>query len=343
MAGRPLTGDAAVPVTFFLSGEADLAALARLDLERDWREYVRGERAWVLQTYLRLSRRGYPATLADRLPEQGLVVFHAKQKKAVARLYRRRPGLFLLAVRADNRAPTIADLEVVQNGCYHDGRHRFWVPFWPQAGLVPRDEERGSTIRQAAFKGFAANLHSELQTAEWAEFLRAEGIGWEEDMVPFAGSRTEDARLAWNDYSQVDLIVAWRPSDPKLYTSKPATKLYNAWQAGVPALLGPEYAYRELRRTPFDYLEICSLDDAKAAVRRLKADPDLYRVMVANGRKRAQEFSFDALTERWAELLYDTLPPLLPAVERQPLRRLPLGPRSLVRRLLRFLSRRPAI
>ena len=47
------------PVTFYLPGERDLERLRRLDPDRDWDEFVRGEHAWILQTYLRLRRAGH--------------------------------------------------------------------------------------------------------------------------------------------------------------------------------------------------------------------------------------------------------------------------------------------
>jgi hypothetical protein len=57
-----------VQLTFFLD-DAEVEALAGLDPDRDWRELQRGERAWVLQTYLHLARAGWPVRVASRLPE----------------------------------------------------------------------------------------------------------------------------------------------------------------------------------------------------------------------------------------------------------------------------------
>ncbi|HLX08312.1 MAG TPA: hypothetical protein VKY89_10670, partial [Thermoanaerobaculia bacterium] len=71
-------------LTFFLD-DGEIEALRGLDPDRDWRELQRGERAWVLQSYLRLQRAGYPVRLASRLPESGVVVFHAKQRRELQR------------------------------------------------------------------------------------------------------------------------------------------------------------------------------------------------------------------------------------------------------------------
>jgi hypothetical protein len=262
-------------ITFFLAGEEDAEVLRRLDPDRDWRELQLGERAWILQTYLRLAHAGYPVELATSPPAEGIVVFHAKQARALRSQWRRLRNAILLGVRADNRQPLIADFEVVQNGRFADGERRFFIPHWPQPGLIPRDASRGLAIRRIAFKGFAQNLHPEFRSPAWRELLAAHEIEWEVDAVPFAGAATDRMGIEWPDFRQVDLLLAVRPRDRRLWTSKPATKLLNAWQAGVPALLGPEHAYRELRRSELDYLEVDSLATAKAAVLRLLERPDL--------------------------------------------------------------------
>jgi hypothetical protein len=327
--------------TFFLSGGEDLAALGRLDPDRDWREFQRGERAWVLQTYLFLRQAGFPAELADAPPEEGLVVFHAKEARALARL-RPAPGVALVGVRADNREPLIADFEVLQNGRFADGRRRFAVPHWPQPGLLPRDPARGTRVERVAYKGYAQNLHPGLQSPEWTVFLAGRGLAWVADAVPFAGRATDRDALDWPDFRDVDLLVALRPPDRRLWTAKPATKLVNAWLAGVPAILGPEVAYRELRRSPLDYLEAATVAEAREAVLRLSADPDLYRTMVENGRARAAELSREAVAGRWIRLLTEEIPARVDPARGLPLRPLPLSLRTAVRRAGRLLSGRPA-
>lgn len=343
-------GGLPLPVTFFLPGEEDLEALRGIDPDSDWRELARGERAWILQTWLRLRRAGLPVRLlgdeAEALPV-GLVVFHAKHRKAVAARYRELPRSeaakrVLVGVRADNRQPLIADLEILQNGCYADGERRFAVPHWPQAGLVPRDPARGTAIERIGYKGFTANLHTALRAQLWWDFLIERGIHWVTDNVAFNGARTDVGSLAWNDYSELDVVVALRPPDPGLHTGKPATKLVNAWRAGVPAILGPETAYRELRESPLDYLEAATLVEAQEAVDRLVGDPDLYRRMVEHGRRRARGFDFPAVTAAWRKLVTEALPRAAERARARPLARLPLALRVQARRVGRWLEGRPA-
>jgi hypothetical protein len=300
-------------ITFFLAGEKDIAALRRLDPDRDWREFHRGERVWILQTCLRLARAGYPVELTASPPSEGIVVFHAKHARELRSQWRRLGNAVLLGARADNREPLIADFEVVQNGRFADAERRFFIPHWPQPALLPRDPSRGATIRRIAFKGFEQNLHPEFQSPAWREFLAERGIEWEIDAVPFAGAATDQAGIDWPDFRQVDLLLAVRPEDRRLWTPKPASKLVNSWLAGVPALLGPEYAYRELRRSELDFLEVSSLAEAKAAVLRLLERPDLYQAMVDNGRARGAAFTAEAILSQWVDLLTRKIPALAPS------------------------------
>jgi hypothetical protein len=325
-------------VHFFLPGEKDLEALARLDPDRDWRELQIGERAWVLQTYLRLARAGCPVRLSGTPPRKGIVVFHAKHEGVLRRRPRWLRDVVLVGIRADNREPLIADFEVVQNGRFADGRRSFFIPFWSQPGLVPRDPSRGTVIRRVAFKGFAQNLHPEFRSPAWREFLAARGIEWEVDAVPFAGAATDSLGTDWPDFRDVDLVLAVRPPDRRLWTSKPATKLFNAWRAGVPALLGPEYAYRELRWSALDYLEVGSLEEAKSAVLRLLEQPELYLAMVENGLARGAEFAAEATVARWVDLLTVKVPALAPLCCS---RRVPLPARAAGRWLRRTATLRP--
>src|SRR5262245_43737828 len=123
-----------LPLTFLLTGEPDLTALARLDPDRDWREFVTGERAWVLQTYLRLRALGLEARLAGELPTDGICVFTSKQRRAILRLNPSRTRALLIGIREDVGEALIADLVAVQNQSQADGRRRFFIPLWSQPG-----------------------------------------------------------------------------------------------------------------------------------------------------------------------------------------------------------------
>jgi hypothetical protein len=326
-----------LPVTFFLAGEPDIDVLRRLDPDADYDAFRPGERSWVAQTYLRLRAAGWPVELSSTLPERGMVVFHAKHKHALARAVGLRNSLVFVAIRADNSAPLLADFEVLQTRRFADGRTRFHIPFWTQPGIRPRDPSRGSTITRVAYLGRLENLHPDFQTEEWSCALAAIGIQWVMGQVRFHRNGDSGA-IDWEDYREIDAILAVRPPRAELLYAKPASKLVNAWYAGVPALVGPEYAFREVRRSEDDYLEIAGPEEALAALHRLQRDPDLYLRMVAHGRERVAEFSHETTTNRWAELLFETLPAQLAAGELPWGHQLPMPLRLPLRRGLRWLS-----
>jgi len=295
------------PAFFLLLGEPHLEALSGLDPDAAPGEFRRGERAWILQTYLHLRRAGHPVHLSGSLPERGLAVYHAKQRRGVERLAAAAPGVVLVAVRGDLRPVGSAAFEIVQCGRSADGQRAFAMPHWPQPGLRPRDPTRGERLERVAYKGFAANLHPELRSPGWRRALGERGFAWEEDATEFT-PRGALAPLDWEDFTGVDALVALRPRERLRGHDKPPSKLVNAWLAGVPAILGPEPAFRELRRSPLDYLEVATPGEALAALERLRAEPDLYRAMVENGRVRAREYGRQVQVARWADLLFGTLP-----------------------------------
>ena len=293
--------------TFYMPGERDLETLRRLDPERDADRFNRGHSVWILQTYLRLAAAGHPVEFSDQPPRDGMLVFHANRTDFLLRHWRRWGECLLIAVRADHSESHVADFEVVQNRVWEDGARRFFVPMWPQPGLVPRDPARGTRIERVAFKGFRASIDPALTQSHMREELRRRGIELIIDAVDYRGVATEDTPH-WGDYSDVDLVVAIRA--PGSHTDKPAAKLYNAWRAGVPALLGPEPAYRELYTDSLDYIEVSSVAEVLAAVDRLRGDPDLYQRMAERCRQRAMEFSPEMVLERWVDVLWRRIPQL---------------------------------
>jgi hypothetical protein len=107
----------------------------------------------------------------------------------------------------------------------------------------------------------------------------------------------------WTDCTDLDAILAVRQVSEFDLSIKPPSKLINAWRAGMPALLGMEPAYEQLRISPLDYFQIRTPDDAIAALRRLRDEEGLMAQMIASGRNRCLEFSTDNLAARWEALL----------------------------------------
>lgn len=333
-------------VTFFVPDVTDIEKLSAMDPDRVWRT-LRSGGGWMLQTYLRLHHSGYPVEVSNTVPSDGLVVFHPIHEDILKCGLAGRKNVILVGTRADCRRPMAADFEILQNGCWSDEETRFFIPYWPQPAIIPRCRQRSSRVETISFKGHDVNVHPYYQSKDWRNWLKQNGIIWKHDSVPCQLTGKLENQANWHDYSDVDVVVAFRPApdrEKKLapdYTNKPANKLYNAWIAGMPAVLGREYAYRELRRSSLDYIEIEKPEDAKEVILKLKTDPKLYQAMVKNGHERAKEFAVEKITRRWAEILFDLIPRQANTHRMRMLRQCPLRVKAWLRKFPHRLSGRP--
>lgn len=250
---------------------------------------------WVQVTAAIFARAGLPVTVSDRL-EPGAVNVVAGEEFGAAEAD---PACFCVAARADGHRPVLAHHVIEQNRRRAARRDTAYVPIWPQPGLIPRDAARGARFETVAFKGSVVNLATGMRGADFAGRLAAEGLSFRVDR------RDSDprGRRFMHDYREVDAVLAVRDLTLGDYFQKPASKLVNAWSAGVPAVLGPEPAYREERRIGLDYVEVRSAEEAVAALVRLRDDPGLRARMARNGRFRARAFTREAVLARWLEVL----------------------------------------
>lgn len=252
-----------------------------------------GAYSWTLQTYLYLKADGFPCFLTGDCPTEG-IVFAGRS----AFPEKMQPGARLLAIvhQGDKWRHPYAQLHVVQNrqdsilmrpSSLWQG---YYMRHWPQPGLIPRDGTRGSRFENIGYFGRVENLAAELRAPSWQDRLSGLGLRWQGATDP------QD----WNDYSNVDALLAVRKFDPdSKYYQKPATKLFQAWHAGVPAILGCESAYQGERQSELDYIEVSSAAEAIAALKRLRDDREFRQAMVENGRIRAEETKPERLVVEW--------------------------------------------
>jgi hypothetical protein len=320
-------------VWFYLPDQAALHGRdpERLDIDRDWQVFGTGLYVWVLQTFLRLRAMGAPVRLTGRAPESGIVVTHADYVERLLAETPRALDVTIVSARSDRPKQIYADVEIVQNVSSVEDFQVF-IPSWPQPNLIARRPERGLVVENVVYIGADKQLHQDLKTDEWARTLRDRGLQWESRAISFTGNDNLYSGHRWNDYTAVDVIVAMRPPASRQNRSKPAAKLTNAWAAGVPAIVSPDDAYRELRRSSLDYLEATNAQEALDAILRLQSDPMLFKAMVDNGRERAREFQSDRLAARWETALWHTIPAMTDSVGARLAARI-RGYRGVVRRV----------
>ena len=247
--------------------------------------------AWIIQPYLFMKKRGLLCELTPKIPSQGIVIMSRKFVKDDLK-----PGsdrVFVIA-KSDSKVLKYAQLHVVEN-IHEDLVQRpssLWkscfIPHFPQPGLMPRSYEYGDRFQNIAYFGLDRNLAPELCTPQWVDRLTSLGFNW----------RIVE-RDSWHDYRNIDAIVAVRSFDKFTYTVKPASKLYNAWHAGVPAILGAESSFQSERRSNLDYLEVKSADQIIDALILLKDDKDLRQKIIENGKKRSQNIQQHQVADYW--------------------------------------------
>lgn len=281
----------------------------------NWNGFGIGINAWTVQTYFRLKADNFPCELVGELPTEGIVMMHGNSLREHKNL---KPGsnLLLICLKAELKQYPYAQIHVVQNPLETlTLRDSYYLPHWPQPGLIKRNPTRSDRFENVAFFGHEANLAPELLHSSWQKQLNALGLHWQPIINRNRWDHYSEIDNRWNDYSEIDAIVAVRSFDrhqlylSQNYIAKPATKLYNAWLAGVPAVLGFESAYQAERKNELDYLEVTSPADIISALKRLRDDRALYSAIVKNGQARAKAIQPSNLTERWRNFLEDIAVP----------------------------------
>lgn len=258
---------------------------------------------WTLQTYLYLKDYGFPCQLVTAMPDEGIVLSH---RDFLDNSIQPSPKLLIVCLRADVDRHPYAQLHVVQNP-YQAIPKRFmelwqsyFIPHWAQSSLIPRNPQRGDTLENVTFIGNEVNLVSEFRGEFWYEQLDALGLKFQKKL-------THDS---WHDYSDIDVILAIREFGRKNhFRGKPGSKLYNAWHAGIPAILGYESAFQAERKSDLDYLEATSLTEVVSSLKQLRDDKKLRHAMVENGWMRAKETQPDEMIKKWQCFLTNTAAP----------------------------------
>lgn len=267
-------------------------------LSDNWVAFGGGANIWSYFTPIALREFGYPVRITTDIPDEGIVLSHS-QYLPQRRITNNRT--LLICIRADYGRNHPAQMHVVQNRdqAHYVGRDflehlllpgpSYYIPQWPQPGLIRRDPARGDRFENVAYVGARQNLAKELSSDAWKQELNDIGLNFV----------TMFDRASWHDYSEADAVIAVRSMSSNRYLRKPPSKLTNAWLAGVPAILGPESAFRTLRQSEHDFIEVQSMKEAICAVRRLKDDLSLRRKMVEIGTERSREYSIEANAKRW--------------------------------------------
>ena len=289
------------------------------DPDADWSGFGFGPYVWTIRTYLELSRAGFHCQLTSTVPEEGILLAHRECLSAIDGFFKERvisnKKLFVVDISADLQLYQQANLHIVQNMQQERFYSEcFYMRHWPQPALIKRNLNRGDKFENVVFFGNRKNLIPELKAPEWRNELIRLNLNWLEKDQRFdhLDINSYSEKSNWSNYSDVDAVVAIRGFTSKnqySFDHKPASKLFNAWIAGVPAILGKESAYVYERKSEFDYLEVNSIEECIVCLKLLKNDIGLRRKMLANGFERAKEVSANSTVLKWIDLLENVIIP----------------------------------
>lgn len=246
-----------------------------------------GAIAWCYLTFSRLTAAGMPdLALSNRLDRAAINVVHSEHLTQIDDT----AGAFIVSAQADHARRPGAQFHVVQNRNQVKG-NTAWIHHWPQPGLIGRSAPINQ-VRRVAYVGQTYNGNLALDVATWQERCRALDI---EFAAPPSG--------AWFDLSGYDACVAIRSFDRQPYDNKPASKLINAWLAGVPLIGGYDSAYTQIGTPGEDFLLAESMDQVMNGLAKLDSDPAFRSALVSKGHARAAQFSNAAIAQLWRETL----------------------------------------
>jgi hypothetical protein len=255
-------------------------ALASTDI------FSNGELSWCLQTFVLLARRGrLDVTCTNRLDPAAVNIVHSDTLLSL------RPDsrAFVACVRADYPKRKWANYHIVQNRD-QAGRAAGYLPHWVQAGIKERDPGRRGVRTVAYFGQIDRNLAGTV--VDWRAMFAAHGIAFK---VP--------ACKQWHDMRETDVLMGIRSFDRNPHSTKPPSKLFNAWHAKIPFIGGHDSAYRQVATPGRDYLVASSGREALDHVLRLAEDPEFYARLVRNGESMAQEYTSETIAAKWEMLL----------------------------------------
>ncbi len=272
-----------------------------------------GPYSWTIQAYIYLRNQGFPCALTAFIPDEGIVISHSKFLPVFLKPSNRQ---FIVELKPDKFLECIyANFVIVQNGRdpVHNGAKRIlirsaFVNNWPQPGLVSRDPNRGDRFENICFMGNAVEFLEEANVL--GSEIRGLGLNWA--MTP---------REYWHDYSEVDAVVAVRSNDSLMFDRKPSARLTNAWLAGVPAIVSPDIAFEDIKKSELDYIPARNIPEIIAGLKCLMKDIKLRRAMVENGRKRSGEFNAERNVQKWVEIIEQQIIPEYVRWAKSPLRR----------------------
>lgn len=261
------------------------------DIDRHHYLFTNSSWAWIVQTALLLREAGFSVSLGDEYDLASINFGLANTIRAI----QPNPNIFVVSIDADQLRPRWANISIVQNK-YQTGRSAYWLPHWPQPGLIPRSPER-KNFTHVGFFGLKRYLYKD--ESWWHNTC-------EKNRFKFSVRSPQQ----WHDYNDIDIAIGIRSLNNKRYYEKPPTKLFNAWLAGVVFIGGNDSAYYQVGHPETDYLLARDEKILLYYLNKLQNDSAFANLLINEGQKMSNNLGSRSSTlERWIELLEKQITP----------------------------------
>ncbi|ABI55478.1 hypothetical protein ACN2MM_01085 [Alkalilimnicola ehrlichii MLHE-1] len=254
-------------------------------IDSEHQRFTNSAWAWIAQTAVLLRDAGLPVSMGPELRPDAVNLGLAADLRRLPRT----ADCFRVSIDADQLRARWSNAFIVQNKA-QAGRRAYWVPHWPQPGLLKRDPDRQG-FKNVVFFGLARNL--EHEEAWWREVCGQFGMQF--SVRPPA---------QWHDYRDVDVAIGVRRFGRKKFNNKPPTKLFNAWIAGCVFIGGADSAYYQVGSAGKDYLIAANERAFTYHLKALSQSPQLGDQMILEGGRKVNRLGLRERTcHHWMELL----------------------------------------
>ena len=264
------------------------------DPDKDWSFFTRTNMIWSYLTYLRLNEIGYPNIGFSNKIVCGSINVGTSAILSSSKIENSKncKETIFIVIRADKLYSLSSNISVVQSP-EHSLKYKnsFFITHWPQPGMIPRKRD-DHVVKKIGMAG----IPKHYAISQYQDRFQKDMEEREIEIVNLDRSR-------WNDYSDIDIVLAVREFNKKPLIHKPASKLINGWTARVPVICNPESTYRWVGENGQDYIEVESYDQVINAIDKLRMDEKLYYKIIKKGNGKAKSYTNEKVCVEWMRLL----------------------------------------
>jgi len=265
--------------------EAEIELAEQKTVDETWYLYHSGDCIWTLQTHHNLKSMGFRTKLSFSLVPNAINIAHVTTLRKLGPM----KNCYVVAIRADKNPIHWANFEVLQNMSQVKRHHQAYITHWPQPGLIPRASE-STTVKNVAFSG--SPQENCLNKFDVENDIKSLGLNY----------KIMD-KTKWNDFSNIDILLAIRSFNDNQFFNKPPSKLINSWWANIPLITSDDSAYRDIGAPGHNYLIARFYDEMLTHINNLAKDPGLYKQIVQNGADSRENYTREKIASTWIDLI----------------------------------------